>query len=666
MYNVITASYKLSTVTDNITLTGLPMNYYLDQGITAGGRASYPETVSKGGYRLQHYLESIKITNSSFKTINFSFPDTTLIPIFSSIYTENIFRASAFRSTLLPFIGTNSIILSSNANLTDITFDSYIFQSYRTYIPPLSNIYNYPFITVLNNPKLTSFNCYINFHLDKLVASPAGNINFNIYDSIKNVNLTINNNGLSSRTKTAYTSDYLDAIKFTFNQNSSAIETFNLTLTSNNQSYPLTKVTNIILSAANSPIPVVNAYRTPDANYMYSSGADTYFNTPYLDLSKVNKLPFISLSSTEFNYNTKGTLFIKLKNTTQMDFISSAASNNNNNGLPNILTIKFTGDPIPAEKLSKYILDNNKPSTNMRFIDYDLIPIKTDTLLYEQHKMVTEPLSGKKQPYSFYNILSANPWNIRDENGATNNRVFNGVNPGFGMNKNSVYTWPLSVLNNTNISTGIGDYAANIIHPRFAVTASHLDPGDPGTPLPRSVSFRDLNTGNLHTTNIISKYTIPGTDIALYELNPVLPVSAFPGFYILPKSLFQANSATKIPLWLHGFDIPQDRDVTPSAWAPWSDGAGGMNIEKRPVISSDEGTYLSYKNIRGGDSGSPKICFINKKPVILMTYYYNAGGPFLTYYTDQIQAKLDELAGAPVTLNYITQDDLNVYADLYT
>lgn len=406
-------------------------------------------------------------------------------------------------------------------------------------------------------------------------------------------------------------------------------------------------------------------YRTPDANYMYISGADTYFNTHYLDLSKLDKLPFTSLSGTVFNQSTKGTLFIKLKNTTQMDFISSTAGDNNNWDGPNIKTMKFTGDPIPAEKLSKYILDNNKPSTNIRFIDYDLLPTKTGTLLYEQHEMVTEPLSGKKQPYSFYNILSANPWNIRDENGATNNRVFGGVNPGFGMNINSVYTWPLSVLNNTNISTGINDYTANIIHPRFAVTASHLDPGSPGVPLPRSVSFRDLNTGTLHTTNIISKYTIPNTDIALYELNPVLPVSAFPGFYILPKSLFQANSATKIPLWLHGFDIPQDRDVTPSAWAPWSTG-NEMYIDKRPVISSSEGTYLSYKAIRVGDSGSPKICFINKKPVILMTYMYAAGGPFLTHYSNQIQAKLDELAGSPVALNYITQADLNVYADLYT
>ena len=667
--NAPTDSYNLSANTDFVNMKRLSMKDYLDGDMITTLSGS---NVLKGRYKLKDALEFLKITNSNFKTIKFSFPDTTLIPTISNTVIGNHYTGS---KTLLPFLGTNKIILSGNTQLTDIIFDSYMFNSagYN------SNTLHNPSVTTTNNPKLTALNCWVNYHQDA-VAAPTYpvDVNFNIYDPIKHINLTINNNGSSNRTSTPFNRSYLDNIIFTFNNSSSAIETFNLSLTSNHYNYPTFGVTSIILSSCGNPLPDSTPILTVDSNYLPSSGIP-YFHNPYLDLSGLDKLPFSSLSGVFLNHH-QNISFTKMKKTTQMDFISSNGNKIYPPHYPNskfgLLELKFTGDPISAEAFSKYLIDDDIFNPNGvggwgiggKSINYDLIPTKPNTLLYEQHRMVTDPLSGKKQPYSFYSVISATPWNVRDDNNVSNNRIYNGINPRFGMNVNSVYSWPLSVLNNTNLYTDTNQYTSNIIHPRFVVTAAHLDPSKPGFPLPMPVHFRDLNTGIIYDTRVMSSYTIPGTDVAIYELNPVLPLSAFPGFYILPKALYDANKTTKIPLWFHGFDMSQDKDVTPAAFGAYGTTTSG-GIEKLPVISSDEGTYLSYKHVRGGDSGTPKMCFINKKPVLLMTYTYGGasggGGASVTYYSDQIQAKVNELAGGPVQLNLITQADLDVYENLY-
>ena len=86
-------------------------------------------------------------------------------------------------------------------------------------------------------------------------------------------------------------------------------------------------------------------------------------------------------------------------------------------------------------------------------------------------------------------------------------------------------------------------------------------------------------------------------------------------------------------------------------------------------ITSDRELTLSLKIPRVGDSGSPVFTYINKKPVLLMTYRGAAGsgggsGPFLPMYSDRIQDKINELAGEEVQLNYITQEDLNIYDNI--
>jgi len=617
-----------------------------------GGGLSGNWNVVERFYNYKDALKIIKIRDSQFKTINFSFPDTTIVPVVSTYY-DSIQNSSY--TILMPFLGTNNIAVTGNSVLTDISLSSCMFYGVGYYFKglPRDTTYFRPSITFANNPLLTSVNCYITYNLDTSwtnYSTRANVIYFNISDPIKQFNTTFNIPTSSSNARYPYNRCPYLFLSFTFNQNVSALTTFNLTLTSNK----LTgfKITSLILSSSN----IYNTISTNDTvgdYYRFNTTSNQPLSTPYIDFTNINKTTIltnlsgaiINVGASVNNFN-----FINALSTTQVNVLTS---NIDSSRVCHPNTWKFTNNPFPAEIMFKLLSAYNITSIPQ----YDFIPTKSNTLLMEQYKTVTDPLSGKRQPYSFYIPLSDGTFNSH----------LGALNPGFGMNKNSIYTWPLSVLNNHN-KFAVDDYSTNIIHPRFAITANHLDPGSSGAPLPRVVYFRDFNNPTtIYNTNIISKTLIAGSDdIALYELSPALPISAFPGFYILPNSLVCANSATKIPPWFHGFMISQDRDITPGSYNTSFLTSAPNTIQFNPVFSSNEGAILSFKNIRTGDSGHPHICFINKKPVMLTTNYMgNGSSPAISYYSDAIQTAIDAISGVHVPLNLITQSDLDVYDNLY-
>jgi len=610
-----------------------------------GGGLSGNWNVVERFYNYKDALKIIKIRDSQFKTINFSFPDTTIVPVVSTYY-DSIQNSNY--TILMPFLGTNNIAVTGNNVLTDISLSSYMFWGVGYYLKgfPRDTTYFRPSITFANNPLLTSVNCYITYNLDTSwtnYSTQANVIYFNISDPIKQFNTTFNIPTSSSNARYPYNRCPYLSLNFTFNQNVSVLTTFNLTLTSNT----LTglKITTLSLSSTNI-YPTISANQTV-GDYYYFNSSNIPLSTSYIDFTNLNKSTILTnlSGSTVSNFN-----FINALSTTQVNVLTS---NINSSGVCHPTTWKFTNNPFPAEIVFKLLSAYNITSIPL----YDIIPTKSNTLLMEQYKTVTDPLSGKRQPYSFYIPLS---------DGTFQNSYYGALNTAFGMNTNSMYTWPLSVLNNYNGFAG-NDYATNIIHPRFAITANHLDPGSPGTPLPRAVYFRDFNNpSKIYNTNIISKTLIANSgDIALYELSPALPVSAFPGFYILPNSLICANSATKIPPWIHGYRISQDQDITPGSYSTSFWTADPTWTYNNTVFSSNEGAVLSFKNARAGDSGHPNICFINKKPVLLMTFWYTYGGPSISYYSDAIQTAINTIAGTYIPLNLITQADLDVYGNLY-
>lgn len=652
MYNPLTTSFNLSNVIipNAYTLNYLRSDFWaVDLGqscstyINMGGGLSGNWNVVERFYNYKDALKIIKIRDSQFKTINFSFPDTTIVPVVSTYY-DSIQNSNY--TILMPFLGTNSIAVTGNSLLTDISLSSYMFRGIGYFFKaiPYNTTYYTPSITFANNPLLTSVNCYITYNLDTNwtnYSSSANTLSFNISDPIKLFNVTFNIPTSSSKVPNPFSRSSNLSLTFTFNQNSSALITFNLTLTSD-------KLTNLKISNlninSNTSITQFSANQTV-GDYYYFNTSNQPLSTTFIDFTNIKESTILTNLS---GSTTSSFSFIKALSTTQINVLTA---NIDSNGGLHPSSWKFTNNPIPAEIIFKALSARNITMVPQ----YDFIPTKPNTLLMEQYKTVTGPLSGRRQPYSFYIPLSD----------GTLNSHLGALNPGFGMNKNSIYTWPLSVLNNHN-GFAVDDYSTNVIHPRFAITAAHLDPGSAGTPLPRAVYFRDFNNSStIYSTNIISKTIIASTDIALYELSPALPVSAFPGFYILPNSLICANSATKIPPWIHGFDISQDRDITPSAYSTsfWTPDPSW--IYPNTAFSSDEGTTLSYKYIRIGDSGHPNICFINKKPVLLMTWSTTGGGPSISYYSDAIQTAIDAISGVHVPLNLITQADLDVYANLY-
>lgn len=314
--------------------------------------------------------------------------------------------------------------------------------------------------------------------------------------------------------------------------------------------------------------------------------------------------------------------------------------------------------------------------------DNEFVP---GSLLEEQYKMTTEPITGRgypeSLPYSHFQILSTSLTQSLTT-APTGPGSFGATNVNFSMNKNSVYQWPVSCLN--NVSRDIGTGKVVLIHPQYGLVARHYLPGGGTNPIGRTINFKNLNneseTHNRTITNYVTSGVVPTlsgfvisdmSDLGVVKLNTPLPLSAFPGFHILPKSLWQNNFNTKIPNFFSEFFLSQDMDVTPRSGFitryPKFEGANkdayGMHFSSPNF--NNEILATQSKIVRVGDSSHPFFMFINNRPVLNGLAYYTAGefiaSPSITYHYPHIQAIVDNLEGQPVQLNLITQADVDVY-----
>jgi hypothetical protein len=356
----------------------------------------------------------------------------------------------------------------------------------------------------------------------------------------------------------------------------------------------------------------------------------------------------------------------------------------------------YTGNPISLSSTMLHFFNSVSGSGNMlwdQWLNWLIAYINTDnkfvagSLIDNQYKMISEPITGRgypdSLPYSYFQLLSTS----RSESltaAPTGPGTFGGINVNFGMNKNTVYQWPISCLNNVSRNTANGKVV--LIHPQYGIVARHYLPGGGANPVGVSINFTNLNdtaeTYNRTITNYVTSgriatqagYIIPRmSDLGVVKLNSPLPISAFPGFHILPKSLWQSNSSTKIPNYYSEFFLSQDMDITPRTGYiirfPKFEGAdkdeygmhlSGPNFNKEILATQS-------KIIRTGDSSHPLFMFINNKPVLNGIAYYTAGealaAPSVTYFYPHIQAIVNELEGQPVQLNLITQSDADTYND---
>lgn len=355
-----------------------------------------------------------------------------------------------------------------------------------------------------------------------------------------------------------------------------------------------------------------------------------------LDFYNLDSSNLTAVLSTKSNYTSNLYNFTKAPSSTIVDVLTSQNSN---------LSWYF-GDPIPVEI---YLQQDFGSKT----VNVTTTPTNPNTLYSYQYNILIEPLSGIRQPYTFYRPVSA----LRKING------------NFGYNKNSTYTWPVSVLNSiSRMSSYQGPFADStmprtLIHPRYAITADHWTYAKT---YPHTFSVFNTTTQTQTTVTALTGKRVGSTDIRVIQLQTPLNANDFPGMYLVPTTLFKSNSSTKIPPVVPSFAFSQDYDLTV---CPVSFNSLNYSTTTNSYfITDDIGGFLSRKSFRTGDSGHPVFTFINGKPVLTHTWYTAAGGPSLWYYYDDVQAvvnQLDLAAGGSgsVELNNITQEDLDVYDD---
>ena len=157
--------------------------------------------------------------------------------------------------------------------------------------------------------------------------------------------------------------------------------------------------------------------------------------------------------------------------------------------------------------------------------------------------------------------------------------------------------------------------------------------------------------GVVYTNRVTGTRNIARTDIQIVSLQNELPDAVTPA-YLLPTNFHEYISTGKY-LPVLRFD-QNERCVINEI----SDGL--------PTISSAEtGLFHTsvprvahrtpfYDYLRSGDSGNPLFLILGNKPILLGTAYWGLNeisngvyrtcrSPFVTYYTNEIQAKMDEL-----------------------
>ena len=608
----------------------------------------YLETYMKFYYQGKDALEQIKIIDSNFKIINLEFPDPKIAP-----YIE--YYPTGYE--MFDFQGTRSLLITGNNTLTDIDLKLRMVTDSNCYEDLTRN--QYPPITIENNPILSSINLELNYRRDGWGNFDYGNIKpvINIKsNNIKNLNVVFNSLSQYVYTNVETPADYTlyktyKTYKPIFIMSldmSEQLESFNV----NFYNTPVYENNTVQLSSIDGYSPIYfnnylyasySDYSYPISEYssFYTLCADIPFNEENIDNFKI--FNFSNLQSSTPLYQTYSN-FITL-NSTISELLTTARSDGN---YPKVRQYLFSGDTIPVELMFD-IFNNNEIYKQTPYghvaLKYPYIITNPNTLFAYQYNIMLGSLSGSRQPYTHYvmgNYLA-------------------GFNPDFKMNVNSDYTWPLSVIAQCNrYALNQGPFAGGprpvtLIHPKYGITAWHWNRRE----YPYSTYFYDINSNTRILTTEIAEHQIGSTDISIIEFENALPLSSFPGLYILPHTLYQSNSATKIPKYIPSMTFSQDYDITPKMIALYSNAATASTYN----FGDNIGAITSEKEMRSGDSGHPVITFINDKPVLLLTWLSAGGSNSISYNYNLIQAKIDELEGISTPLNVITQADLDAYED---
>jgi hypothetical protein len=611
------------------------------------------------GFNCRDFISEIKIIDSTFKLIEVDFPDTTLIPIQSAY---NYPSSEAY----FDFMGANSLTVSGNQYLN--TLD----MGYRSFRVTDSNNYGYypqRNINIRNNPNLSSVNLVLSCRGDY-----PGEYDYNWENSgINTFNITLegNNNiknitvlgkeltSYSNSRETIYPDNARDYkpvqvfLNLTY-ETTLSLENIDIQYPGNHTLYTQFNNAsgNILLSVYDFLSSVPSSYHQPYLEYggwnRFKAGnnINTLSSFKQISLDKAFKTIYKNKDNENTEYIANDTLFFVTASASTLVDILTTNAFNNLYAQPKLGTCLFTSESIPAEILHKHNVTNNQYQV---FQVYNSNP---NTLFAYQSRIITEALSGKVQPWTFYRPVTGDA--------STGHRS---INPNFGFNKNSTYTWPLSILNNINRMANYqgpfsnGTFPCTLIHPRYAYTAEHWQFGK-SFHFPYNTSFFNTDTGINTSVTVITSRRI-GPDIRIMQFQTPLPLSSFPGLYILPQSLYSSNSATKIATHLPGFSFGQFYDITPSMFRL----VDRASVYGRDYINFDStyAAFLSQRNVIPGDSGHPQFTFINNKPVIIGGWTSIASGDALGYYYQDIQSTVNLLEGSSVALNLITQADLDIY-----
>lgn len=606
------------------------------------------------GFNCRDFIGELKIIDSPFRLIEVDFPDTTLIPIQSAY---NYPSSKAY----FDFMGANSLTVSGNQYLNTLDMG---YRSFR--VTDINNYGYYPQrnITIRNNPNLSSVNLILSCRGDY-----PGEFDYNFeFGDLNTFNITLegNNNiknvtvigkeltASSNSRETIYPDnarDYKPVQVFLNLSYDTTLSLENIDIQYPGKHLLYTEFKNSSGSAFFTQYSMLStrpiSYNTPYLEYggwgQFTSEASTAginFNTlssfKQISLDKAFKDVYKNKNNEKDEYVNDDLCFVTAKSSTLVDILTTYSKDWSNTA--RLKRCLFTSESVPAEIFHKFLRDN--PNADSL---YQISVTNPNTLFAYQSRILTEPLSGKVQPWTFYRPVTG----------------FRSINPNFSLNKNSTYTWPLSILNNiSRMASYQGPFADGplpytLIHPRYAYTAQHWNYGKT---FPYNTSFLNTNTGNATTVTVITAKEIPGSDIRIVKFQAPLPVSAFPGMYIIPQSLYVSNSATKIPKHFPGFVFGQFYDITPRMFR-----YGGAGFTYDPInFDPTYAAFLSERYISVGDSGHPGFTFINNKPV-LIGGWFTTSGPSLGYYYQDIQSTVDLLEGSPVTLNLITQADLDIY-----
>lgn len=614
-------------------LNYIPLDYWLKDAVVSSFEIlenKFDDRSYTFAYNGRDALSSININNSPFKSLTF-----TLAPTSDSRWTPE-----QLNGTEIPFLGTNKLNITNNANLTSVDIELNMFE--RSYYQPEFVRHQ---ISLVNNNQLSSIYIKTNNTYAHFIDTPS---NIGYYDIILS-GCSVENFVLTAFDSTNYKSHNF-VLFITTLEDSSKLKTLSIDIKDASLTYITLSTANFIQIATD----ILSAGPKSDVEYIdYNSWYNLRGGTPVTQntLSSYKQLDFTNFEAeslkTLFSKNPTvngGTRFLNFTlapSSTIVDIITSTTYG---------IQWLFSGS-IPVEVFFKF----NKQQDLSRTVEFDVVPTNPHTLYSYQHKLAFDPLSGARQPYTFYRPVSA----LRK------------INNNFGLNKNDTYTWPLSVLNNiSRMAVYQGPFADStmprtLIHPRYAVTADHW--GHAKT-YPHTFSVFNTKTQTTTTVTAITGKRIGSTDIRVIQLQTPLDADTFPGMYLIPTTLFNENSATKIPPAMPGFVFSQDYDITPKVldFSPIGSPPGNNGVTGLKHITKDIGALLSNKIIRTGESGHPVFTFINNKPVLMHTWYNSSSGPSLSYYYNDILSVINQLdiaAGGSgnVTLNNITQADLDVY-----